>query len=198
MRRQRAAATTASSGRVSVVVGISSNQYSNTAWRSGLSSWRPRSDRGGDRRGAPSGGSGFSRRRAAAADAHGHHAELARRAWRNEGRNLPALLTEALGQAEQATDELRGLAHGILPAVLIHGGLRAGVAALPARMNCEARCSDRRHARIDELSHIQPLEAMLSRASVRAARRVAKAAVDRVLITFPPVHGRRRSQTSLL
>ena len=35
-------------------------------------------------------------------------------------------MTEALDQAERATDELRELAHGILPAVLTHGGLRAG------------------------------------------------------------------------
>jgi signal transduction histidine kinase len=60
--------------------------------------------------------------------------KLARRALQNEQENLPALLTEALDQAEQATDELRDLAHGILPAVLTHGGLRAGVDALASRM----------------------------------------------------------------
>ena len=37
-------------------------------------------------------------------------------------------------QAEQATAELRELAHGILPGVLKHGGLRAGVDALASRM----------------------------------------------------------------
>ncbi|MCW3014296.1 MAG: hypothetical protein JWO02_1388 [Solirubrobacterales bacterium] len=58
----------------------------------------------------------------------------ARRALQNEEENLPALLTEALDQAEQATAELRELAHGILPAVLTHGGLRAGVDALASRM----------------------------------------------------------------
>ena len=47
---------------------------------------------------------------------------------------LPALLTEALDHAEQATAELRELAHGILPAVLTRGGLRAGVDALASRM----------------------------------------------------------------
>ena len=44
------------------------------------------------------------------------------------------LLTEALDQAERATVELRELAHGILPAVLTRGGLRAGVQALASRM----------------------------------------------------------------
>jgi signal transduction histidine kinase/PAS domain-containing protein len=51
-----------------------------------------------------------------------------------EDEDVPALLTEALDQAEQATAELRELAHGILPAALSHGGLRAGVDALASRM----------------------------------------------------------------
>ena len=43
-------------------------------------------------------------------------------------------MTEALDHAERATAELRELAHGILPAVLTSGGLRAGVDALASRM----------------------------------------------------------------
>jgi PAS domain S-box-containing protein len=60
--------------------------------------------------------------------------KLARRAVQNEEEAAPALLTEALDNAEQATAELRELAHGILPAVLTQGGLRAGVDALTSRM----------------------------------------------------------------
>jgi len=60
--------------------------------------------------------------------------KLARRAVQNEREDAPALLTEALDHAEQATAELRELAHGILPAVLTRGGLRAGVNALASRM----------------------------------------------------------------
>jgi signal transduction histidine kinase len=60
--------------------------------------------------------------------------KLAHRALQNEEEDAPALLTEALDQAEQATTELRELAHGILPAVLTEGGLRAGVDALASRM----------------------------------------------------------------
>jgi PAS domain S-box-containing protein len=60
--------------------------------------------------------------------------KMARRALDNEDERGPALLDEALVQAERATVELRELAHGILPAVLARGGLRAGVAALAARM----------------------------------------------------------------
>lgn len=43
-------------------------------------------------------------------------------------------MTEALDYAERATDELRELAHGILPAVLTRSGLRGGVDALTSRM----------------------------------------------------------------
>jgi signal transduction histidine kinase len=59
--------------------------------------------------------------------------KLARQALQNEEENLPALLTEALDHAEHATDELRELAHGILPAVLTQGGLSAAVDALASR-----------------------------------------------------------------
>jgi signal transduction histidine kinase len=60
--------------------------------------------------------------------------KLAHRAVENQDEDAPALLSEALDNAEQATAELRELAHGILPAVLIHGGLRAGAASLASRM----------------------------------------------------------------
>jgi signal transduction histidine kinase len=45
-----------------------------------------------------------------------------------------ALVGEALEHAERAHDELRELAHGILPGVLTRGGLRAGVGALASRV----------------------------------------------------------------
>ncbi len=61
--------------------------------------------------------------------------KLARRSLqKQDGRNLAPLLAEALDHAEHATAELRELAHGILPAVLTQGGLRAGVDALASRM----------------------------------------------------------------
>jgi signal transduction histidine kinase len=44
------------------------------------------------------------------------------------------LVAEALEQAERSNEELRELAHGILPAVLAHGGLRVGVKALVSRL----------------------------------------------------------------
>jgi signal transduction histidine kinase len=60
--------------------------------------------------------------------------KLAQGALQKEGEPVPALLSEALEHAEQATAELRELAHGILPPALTHGGLHAGVEALASRV----------------------------------------------------------------
>jgi signal transduction histidine kinase/CHASE3 domain sensor protein len=60
--------------------------------------------------------------------------KLARSATQDDGAPSAALVAEALDQAERANLELRELAHGILPAVLTRGGLRAGVNALVSRV----------------------------------------------------------------
>jgi signal transduction histidine kinase len=59
--------------------------------------------------------------------------KLAQQALAKGADNGPPLVQEAIGHAEQATAEIRELAHGILPAVLTHGGLRAGIDALASR-----------------------------------------------------------------
>jgi signal transduction histidine kinase/CHASE3 domain sensor protein len=51
------------------------------------------------------------------------------------------LLAQAIDQTEQANAELRELAHGILPPVLAHGGLRAGVNSLVARVHLPVEVS---------------------------------------------------------
>ena len=56
--------------------------------------------------------------------------KLTRDALAKDPATAPSLLDEALEHCEQAMAELRELAHGIMPAVLTHGGLRAGVEAL--------------------------------------------------------------------
>jgi signal transduction histidine kinase len=58
--------------------------------------------------------------------------KLAQRAAQNE-EDAPALLSEALDHAQRANTSLRELAHGILPAALTQGGLRAAVDALASR-----------------------------------------------------------------
>jgi signal transduction histidine kinase len=60
--------------------------------------------------------------------------KLAQRARGNDEPSRDALVTEALGEAEQAMSELRELAHGILPSILTRGGLRAGLEALASRI----------------------------------------------------------------
>jgi PAS domain S-box-containing protein len=59
--------------------------------------------------------------------------KLASRALQADEEGAPALVTQALDQAQLATNELRELSHGILPTVLTRGGLRAGVQALASR-----------------------------------------------------------------
>jgi signal transduction histidine kinase len=59
--------------------------------------------------------------------------KLALRALASNESDGGELVAEALRNAERAQSELRELAHGILPAALTHGGLRAGVDALVAR-----------------------------------------------------------------
>ena len=46
---------------------------------------------------------------------------------------MDSVIAEALGHAERSNEELRELAHGILPAALTRGGLRAAVRALASR-----------------------------------------------------------------
>jgi GAF domain-containing protein len=61
--------------------------------------------------------------------------KLALRALSNGDADAGELVSEALRHAEQANSELRELAHGILPAALTRGGLRAGVEALVSRVS---------------------------------------------------------------
>jgi len=59
--------------------------------------------------------------------------KMARQALQRSADPAP-LVDEALEHAERATAEVRELAHGIMPAALVRGGLRAGVDALAERM----------------------------------------------------------------
>ena len=65
--------------------------------------------------------------------------QLAQRAFSRGDAGAGELVAEALSHAEQAQFELRELAHGILPAALIRGGLRAGVKSLVSRVSLPVR-----------------------------------------------------------
>jgi PAS domain S-box-containing protein len=105
--------------------------------------------------------------------------KLARRAFQNEKPDAPTLLTEALGHAEQATAELRELAHGILPAVLTRGGLRAGIDALASRTPVPVDVSvsvDRLPAVVEATAYFVVAEALTNVAKHARARSVAVSA----------------------
>ena len=60
---------------------------------------------------------------------------LAQQALQASDETAPSLVGEALEHARQGNTELRELAHGILPAVLTRGGLRAGIDAVLSRLD---------------------------------------------------------------
>jgi signal transduction histidine kinase len=60
--------------------------------------------------------------------------KLASRMLDSDPEQAKGMVTEALENAQAATSELRELAHGIIPSVLTHGGLRAGIGSLASRM----------------------------------------------------------------
>jgi len=100
--------------------------------------------------------------------------KLAQRALQNEEQDLPALLTEALDNAEQANVELRELVHGILPPVLTQGGLRAGVEALASRMPVPIDIDvtvDRLPAAVEATAYFVVAEALTNVAKHARARR---------------------------
>jgi signal transduction histidine kinase len=94
----------------------------------------------------------------------------------------PVLLTEALDHAEQATAELRELAHGILPGALTHGGLRAGVDALASRTPVPVETSvsvGRLPAAVEATAYFVVAEALTNVAKhARAGRATVTARVE--------------------
>jgi signal transduction histidine kinase len=87
-----------------------------------------------------------------------------------------ALLSQALDQAEQAMAELGELAHGILPRVLTHGGLWAGVQALTTRMPVPVENDvsvDRLPAPVEATAYFVVAEALTNVAKHSRARRAA-------------------------
>jgi signal transduction histidine kinase len=106
----------------------------------------------------------------------------AQRALQSEDQDLPAILTEALEQAERATVELRELAHGILPAALTHGGLRGGVEALASRMAVPVEIDvsrDRLPAAVEATAYFVVAEALTNVAKhARAAHAEVTARIE--------------------
>ena len=105
--------------------------------------------------------------------------KLAQQALAKGAENGPLLVQEAIGNAEQATHEVRELAHGILPSVLTHGGLRAGVEALASRMPVPVEVAipaDRLPAPIEATAYFVVAEALTNVAKHAGAASAAVAA----------------------
>src|SRR4051812_47087883 len=65
--------------------------------------------------------------------------KLAKRTLNDDNAEARSLVDEALEHVERGNAELRDLAHGILPAILTHRGLRAAVESLVARLDLPAQ-----------------------------------------------------------
>jgi signal transduction histidine kinase len=89
--------------------------------------------------------------------------KLACRALTQDQEAALGLVQEALDNAERATAELRELAHGILPTVLIEGGLSAALTELASRMQVPVEIDvsvDRLPAAIEATAHFIVAEAL--------------------------------------
>jgi signal transduction histidine kinase len=132
--------------------------------------------------------------------------KLARERLENQKEAGPALVSEALDQAEQALAELRELAHGILPETLTHGGLPAGVHALASRMPMPVENGvsvDRLPAAIEATAYFVVAEALTNVAKhARAGRAAVFAHVEggalRVQVRDDGIGGARPDGSGLL
>jgi signal transduction histidine kinase len=108
--------------------------------------------------------------------------KLAQRALSEDTERAGSLLAEALDHAERGNAELRELAHGILPAVLTRGGLRAGVDALVSRLDLLVEVdvtSTRLPPEIEASAYFIVAEALTNVVKhSRAARAQVTAAID--------------------
>jgi GAF domain-containing protein len=109
--------------------------------------------------------------------------KLALRALASGDTDRTELVAEALQHAEQANAELRELAHGILPAVLRRGGLRAGVEAIVSRTSLPVRMDvavERLPAGVEATAYFVIREALANAVQhARAASATVTAAVER-------------------
>jgi len=89
--------------------------------------------------------------------------KLARRAFRDGDGQAESLVAEALEHAQRGNEELRELAHGILPAALTRDGLKAGVDALVTRLDLPVYVevpTDRLQAEIEASAYFIVAEAL--------------------------------------
>jgi signal transduction histidine kinase len=107
--------------------------------------------------------------------------QLAQGAVRSGDPELESLLAETLDQVKQGNEELRELAHGVLPSALMNGGLRAGVGAVVKRLDLPVEVAvpaQRFPAEIEASAYFIVAEALTNVAKhARATRAEIRAAV---------------------
>ena len=159
----------------------------------------PRRGRGSWRRPTRSAGGWFAI--CTTARSSGWSTRSSRSSWpsgasQNEERGLAApCWPRRSSNAEQATAELRELAHGILPAVLTHGGLRAGVDALASRTPVPVEIDvsvDRLPAAVEATAYFVVAEALTNVAKHARAGRAEVDGADRGRHARGPGARRRR------
>ncbi|HEX5622763.1 MAG TPA: GAF domain-containing protein [Solirubrobacteraceae bacterium] len=108
--------------------------------------------------------------------------KLAQQALHENRGDIEPLLADALRTAELATHEVRELAHGILPSVLTHGGLRDGVDAFVSRLDLPVDfevLSERLPPDIEASAYFIIAEALTNVVKhARATRATVRAAAD--------------------
>jgi PAS domain S-box-containing protein len=105
--------------------------------------------------------------------------KLARDALQRDPESVPALLDDALDHAEETMLELRELVHGILPPILLQGGLRAAVRSLARRMPVPVETSvdeGRFPAAVEATAYFVVAEALTNVAKHSGATRASVAA----------------------
>jgi signal transduction histidine kinase len=121
--------------------------------------------------------------------------KLAQRALHDDPGSADARLVEALDYAERATAEVRELAHGILPSVLVHSGLHAGVDAFVSRLDLPVDVevfTERLPADIEASAYFIVAEALTNVVKhARATRATVTATLDDGVLTLV-VRGRKR------
>jgi signal transduction histidine kinase len=114
--------------------------------------------------------------------------KLAQQALHQDRSDAETLLVQALGTAERATHEVRELAHGILPSVLTHRGLRAGVDAFASRLDLPVNLdvsSERLPPDIEASAYFIVAEALTNVVKhARATRATVRAAADDGVLTL--------------
>jgi signal transduction histidine kinase len=132
--------------------------------------------------------------------------KLARQALEDGEATAPALVVEALDHAQHATEELRELSHGVLPAVLTHGGLCSGIGAVASRMSLPVEVDvavDRLPAEIEATAYFVVAEALTNvakHASANGAAVTARVEDDtlRIVVRDDGVGGARPDGSGLV